>query len=621
MWTVHVTWAVTLMMTSVYAAEPFLKLSEGCSRMGGSINCSYRQLYQVPNDLPASAVSLNLSHNLLSNLSDDVFHHLTSLTVLDLSYNYLSSFTPSVFWASTTCSGLVVIYGWAEGDEVRSWIRTFAELEKTSLLGSQDGFCDIEILYNDTFKHHPPALEYLNLSYCNIRFIEADAFSPLRTLQILDLSHNEDLGFQRLGLAVYGLQGSALHTLYINHINHPYDTCVQISSIDTTHFKNTSITSIYAKHNSLQFFSPGALLNMPDSLQFVCLDGNHLRFGRYLQDLNKLKRLKIIHNDGYNHPPKTPTHYPVARTMYDDVDKRHINISSSKSLRLIDLAYNNINSLPNDMRSHLDTVAQATSETVIINLTYNHIICMCQNIEFLSWMQNTKVHFPNVTKYSCLMSDGSVKSSINIFEVIADLQKECSSYIGIIVGTVCCCCCLLVAVVSALMYRFRWKLRYWYYASRMSYRGIQSQEARQFDYDAFVSYASDDEDFVRSQLVHNLEVQENLRLNVHYRDFMPAQPIPCNIVAAVESSRRTLVVLTRHLLQSDWCQYEMQMATMEAVHTGRDVLVFLLYEDIPSHELPRHVLYNLQSSTYIRFPGEDTMLPTFWSRLAHAIRM
>ncbi|PVD38459.1 hypothetical protein C0Q70_01074 [Pomacea canaliculata] len=169
------------------------------------------------------------------------------------------------------------------------------------------------------------------------------------------------------------------------------------------------------------------------------------------------------------------------------------------------------------------------------------------------------------------------------------------------------------------MYRFRWKLRYWYYASRMSYTRAQSQEARQFDYDAFVSYASDDEDFVRGQLVHNLEVQENLRLNMH--DITLGQPIPYNIVAAVENSRRTVVVLTRHLLQSERCEYEMRMATMEAVHTGRDVLVFLLYEDIPFNELPRQVLYNLQSSTYIQFPHHDpTMLPAFWSRLASAIR-
>ncbi|PVD38462.1 hypothetical protein C0Q70_01077 [Pomacea canaliculata] len=219
------------------------------------------------------------------------------------------------------------------------------------------------------------------------------------------------------------------------------------------------------------------------------------------------------------------------------------------------------------------------------------------------------------------MSDGTVQHFVDIFEVIADLQQQCSNFSSILIGAVSCFFCLILSLVSAMMYRFRWKLRYWYYASRMSYTRAQSQESRQFDFDAFVSYASDDEDFVRSQLVHNLEVQENLRLNVHDRDFTPGQPIPYNIVAAVQNSRRTLVVLTRHLLQSDWCQYEMQMANMEAVHTGRDVLVFLLYEDIPSHELPRQVLYNLQSSTFIHFPHDHPELQSnFWMRLTEVLK-
>ncbi|PVD38460.1 hypothetical protein C0Q70_01075 [Pomacea canaliculata] len=332
-----------------------------CSCTGGAVNCSYRNLHQVPNGLPPSAVNLNLSHNLLSNLSDNVFHHLTSLSVLDLSYNYLSSFTPSVFaglrnlqWLSVTWNNLPLsdetypfgvfspfsqslLYLYLNGnsppnqsqslnvsypDKALSELLNLTELfmdglngkefgpgfghlqnlKKLSLSGSHDGFCDIEILYNDTFKHHPPALEYLNLSYCNIRCIEADAFSPLRTLQILDLSHNEDLGFKRLGLAVYGLQGSALHTLHINHINSHYALCVSITKEDTVYFKNTCIISIYANYNGLQFFFQGALLNMPDSLEFVSLDGNHLGFGKYLEDLNKLKSLKQIHADGYNIP-------------------------------------------------------------------------------------------------------------------------------------------------------------------------------------------------------------------------------------------------------------------------------------------------------------------------------
>jgi hypothetical protein len=36
-----------------------------------------------------------------------------------------------------------------------------------------------------------------------------------------------------------------------------------------------------------------------------------------------------------------------------------------------------------------------------------------------------------------------------------------------------------------------------------------------------------------------------------------------NIVDSVQQSRRTLVLVTRALLASDWCQFELQMALME----------------------------------------------------------
>ena len=210
----------------------------------------------------------------------------------------------------------------------------------------------------------------------------------------------------------------------------------------------------------------------------------------------------------------------------------------------------------------------------------------------------------------------------NIFHVINVLQVACANHSGMLTGAVVCLFCLILVLVSALIYRYRWKLRYLYYASRLAYRRVDTSQSDDFQYDAFVSYSSEDKDFVHGQLLEELEERAGLRLNVHNRDFTPGRLIPCNIVDAVHNSRRTLVVLSRALLQSDWCHYEMQMATMEAAYSGRDVLLFLLYEDVASQELPRDVMYNLQASTYISFPAdaEPPLMRDFWARLVQAIR-
>uniref|UniRef100_A0A2C9LCR7 TIR domain-containing protein n=1 Tax=Biomphalaria glabrata TaxID=6526 RepID=A0A2C9LCR7_BIOGL len=79
--------------------------------------------------------------------------------------------------------------------------------------------------------------------------------------------------------------------------------------------------------------------------------------------------------------------------------------------------------------------------------------------------------------------------------------------------------------------------------------------------------------------------ERKLSVLVHGRDFAVGEFIASNIVTAVKESRKTLVVLTRNFLNSTWCNFEMHMANMESVHTGRPVLVFLIKESIPTTEL------------------------------------
>ncbi|KAL8601474.1 hypothetical protein ACOMHN_000416 [Nucella lapillus] len=676
-------------------------------------------------------------------------------------------------------------------------------LTKLSISGLNGGYCSVKSLTKDTFFSMPTSLRHLNLSGCNLVHIEKNAFRTVGHVQVLDLSFNTDLGFDTLGEAFYGLQGSALRVLYINSIILPYTMCVMVAPHNTRYFKNTSIEVIHARKNCLETFCKGALNNMPDTLRFVNVNENKLAFGNYFKDLWSLKGLTTIYNDGHKFALDPPTEYPrnrfqqcqtlppgamanqspgdlaeakwsqthndymyqatssgnekliftlppyldtyvsrwnklyykilnvefnpnnslrilnlsnnliamwtgpikglnslvkldiannfahtVSKTFFDtltslkslnvsrnnlrsfvknDVHGRwlqpfeqleelcfsrnclnHIpvnsftglfklqfldlsrnemhtfnaNITMMQNLSQLDLSYNQINFLPQFTMDHLDQLAVVFQHLVVVNLTFNPLACTCERIDFLSWIQNSPVHFPWVNGYTCRMSDGSIRYRTDIFQVIKHLQKTCNDNSGVFAGAISCFICLIMILVAAIAYRFRWKLRYLYYASRLLYSRVDNQENDEFFYDAFVSYSSEDNDFVHGQLLEELETRAHLRLNIHNRDFTPGRLIPSNIVDAVQKSRHTLVVLTRELLQSDWCHYEMQMATMEASYTGRDVLIFLLYEDVPSQELPRDVFYNLQASTYIAYPSQadPPILRDFWARLVQAIQ-
>jgi Leucine-rich repeat (LRR) protein len=78
-------------------------------------------------------------------------------------------------------------------------------------------------------------------------------------------------------------------------------------------------------------------------------------------------------------------------------------------------------------------------------------------------------------------------------------------------------------------------------------------------YDVFISYAHEDANFVEELMVPNLEDQTSefsYKCLVHVRDFIPGQPIAEQIIDAVDSSNRTLIVLSTSFVASDWARHE-----------------------------------------------------------------
>ncbi len=101
-------------------------------------------------------------------------------------------------------------------------------------------------------------------------------------------------------------------------------------------------------------------------------------------------------------------------------------------------------------------------------------------------------------------------------------------------------------------------------------------------YDVFISYSRADREWVVEQLLPRLE-QAGLRVTVDYRDFVVGMPRIENIELAVESSRRTVVVLTPDWLDSEWNSFEaLLVRTADPAARQRKLLPVLL----KSVELP-----------------------------------
>ncbi|XP_061769218.1 toll-like receptor 1 [Nerophis ophidion] len=138
-----------------------------------------------------------------------------------------------------------------------------------------------------------------------------------------------------------------------------------------------------------------------------------------------------------------------------------------------------------------------------------------------------------------------------------------------------------------------------------------------FSHHAFISYSHRDANFVQSTLVPSLE-NAGLFLCVHERDFVPGHWIIDNIINCVESSYKTLFVLSKHFVQSEWCNYELFFAQHRAIDIQQDSLVFILLEPIPTDSLPKKYLRLrslLRRQTYLEWPTDERKQQVFWASL------
>ena len=86
-----------------------------------------------------------------------------------------------------------------------------------------------------------------------------------------------------------------------------------------------------------------------------------------------------------------------------------------------------------------------------------------------------------------------------------------------------------------------------------------AEDVKQFH--AFISYASPDRQWVKKRLIKNLEERRKLKLFVANRGTLNLDTlITANIHSAITTSAKTVFVISKSFLKSDWCLEEFSMA-------------------------------------------------------------
>lgn len=232
-----------------------------------------------------------------------------------------------------------------------------------------------------------------------------------------------------------------------------------------------------------------------------------------------------------------------------------------------------------------------------------------------SGQQNTSAMCSNYISLGGPIKGGKTMNATKTKSVL--LTHNMDNYIPILIATVVCF--LITVTVMLLVFIFRQEMRVWFHSRfgiRLFYHNNDIDKTeREKLFDAFISYSSKDEAFVAEELAPVLENGDTrYTLCLHYRDFPVGAYIADTIVQAIESSRRTIMVLSENFIKSEWCRFEFKSAHHQVLRDRRRRLIVILLGDVPQKDLDPDIRLYLKTNTYLQWGDKF-----FWDKLRFAL--
>ncbi len=412
-----------------------------------------------------------------------------------------------------------------------------------------------------------------------------------------------------------------------------------LSPYNATSYGMRNLTYLILQNNQINFeYYSRFLYNMPN-LEVAVLRGNVVPFGRgvptsdLFRDNPRLQVLDLSTCGIRNIPRGQLENLKQLREIdvsSNELETFELDLDRLIHLERLNLSGNSISYLSKSVTDNLDRLT-STGTVITLDLSQNSLVCQCLTLDFVQWIQTTKVVFARKELMACFTGDA--QGLVSPFRVdIVSMRYSCMHISEILAIVLSFVGLVTFMTLFYCIYKKRWRLRYWAHTAREAWRRRMATRnatrnrlaTQQYVYDAFVAYSTHGRErtWVHTTLREKLEDEHGLRLCIHYRDFRLGRAIDECIVEAINKSRKTILVLSPEFLNSGWCQFEVRMVKERVIGERRDSFVIVIFRslDQPGTKVPKDLVRLLERKIYVEWTSDPDGQKLFWGRLIEALR-
>ncbi|KAJ2945401.1 hypothetical protein O0L34_g206 [Tuta absoluta] len=239
-------------------------------------------------------------------------------------------------------------------------------------------------------------------------------------------------------------------------------------------------------------------------------------------------------------------------------------------------------------------------------LADNLLLCDCDNRPLLDAIQRHRNQVEDYDLLNCVGTDEAL-SSVSTDVLCQVVQTVSLSAAGVLI--------LITGFIAVLYRQYKEQLHVFLFSKGWCMRCLQNLDPDDKPYDAFISFAHEDQEYVMNTLLPGLEdAPEQFRVCVHYRDWHVGDWIPAQIMRSVQLSKRTLIVLSRSFVASTWSTFEFRYSISNADEDPNAKVLVLIKDDVLDMKLDMEIRGYLTYNTYLSCDD-----PWFWEKLRYAM--